>query len=98
MYQSVSGWLDPDETGRIWCPSVRINPTALRVIRERTGLTQTAVAHAAGIARPNYSFLEAGKRKGTGEQIRRIADVLRVPISAIAYLHPDEQPAKEDAA
>jgi len=98
VYQSVSVWLDPDGTGRIWCPSVRINPTALRVIRERTGLTQTAVADAAGIHRPNLSKLETGKRKGTPEQIRRLADVLRVSIDAIAYLHPDEQPAKEDAA
>lgn len=63
---------------------MRINHTALRVIRERTGYSQSKAAELAGIDRPNYAHIEAGRRNGTPEQIKAIALALDVPIPAIA--------------
>jgi transcriptional regulator with XRE-family HTH domain len=65
---------------------MRINHLALRVIRERSGLSQSQVAEASDIDRPNYAHIEAGRRRGTAEQISQIAAALRVPIGAIAVM------------
>ncbi len=65
---------------------MRINYLALRVIRELSQLTQTQLAAAADIDRPNYAHIEAGRRRGTPEQISHIAVALRVPIGAIAVM------------
>lgn len=62
---------------------MRINHQALRVIRERSGFTQAETARLAEIDRPNYAHIEAGRRKGTPEQIVSIASVLKVPVTAI---------------
>lgn len=62
---------------------MRINHAALRVIRERTGLSQTLAAEKAEIDRANYAHIEAGRRPGTPEQIKAIAVALQVPITAI---------------
>ena len=65
---------------------MRINYLALKAIRERSGLSQSAAATAADIERPNYAHIEAGRRPGTPEQVQRIADALRVPVGAIAVM------------
>lgn len=62
---------------------MRLNHAALRVIRERTGKSQTAVAEAAEIDRANYAHLEAGRRRGTEAQIVAIANVLQIPVDAL---------------
>lgn len=62
---------------------MRLNHLALRVIRERSGFTQSKAAQLAGIDRPNYAHIEAGRRKGTPEQIKSIALALDVPIPAL---------------
>lgn len=62
---------------------MRINHEALRIIRERSGYNQTKAAELAGIDRPNYAHLEAGRRKGTPAQILAIANALQVPMSAL---------------
>lgn len=49
-------------------------------------MSQTDVAAASDIDRPNYAHLEAGRRRGTEEQITRIAQALRVPVGAIALM------------
>lgn len=63
--------------------NVRLNHEALRVIRERSGLKQARVAERAGIDRPNYNHMEKGRRPGTPEQIKALAEVLDVPITAL---------------
>lgn len=65
---------------------MRTNHQSLRIIRELRGYTQTEFAAAANIDRPNYAHIEAGRRQGTPEQIVAIAEALRVPIGAIAYM------------
>ena len=62
---------------------MRINHTALRVIRERSGYSQTELAGIARIPRPNFAHIEAGRRPGTPAQIKAIALALDVPITAI---------------
>jgi transcriptional regulator with XRE-family HTH domain len=66
-----------------------LNCHALRVIRERSGFSQTQVAELAEIDRPNYAHIEAGRRKGTPEQIVAIARVLDVPTPAITHTERD---------
>jgi transcriptional regulator with XRE-family HTH domain len=63
------------------------------VIRERTGLTQTQVAADAEIDRANYVHMEAGRRPGTAPQIKALADVLCVPVTAL--LGPEPQATNE---
>jgi DNA-binding XRE family transcriptional regulator len=62
---------------------MRINHLALRAIRERSGLTQTAVAKAAQLNRANYAHIEAGRRPCPAESALLIAAVLGVPVGAI---------------
>lgn len=63
---------------------MQINPLALKAIRERTNLSQTALAADAGIDRANYAHIEAGRRGATAAQIIAIAKTLSVPVGAIA--------------
>ncbi len=62
---------------------MRVNPPALRAIRERTGLTQSILAEQAGIDRANYAHIEAGRRPGSAVQIIAIASALGVAVGAI---------------
>jgi DNA-binding XRE family transcriptional regulator len=52
----------------------------IRVWREHRGLTMAALAAQAGIAQPFLSQIETGKRDGTVETLRRIADALAVTL------------------
>lgn len=71
---------------------MRTNHLALKAIRERSGLSQSATAAASAVDRPNYAHIESGRRPGTIEQITRIAAALRVPVGAIALMD-GERPA-----
>lgn len=62
---------------------MRLNPAALKVIRQRTELTQQHVAAAIGVERSTYASLEAGRRRGTANQIKAIARVLDCPVAAL---------------
>jgi transcriptional regulator with XRE-family HTH domain len=62
---------------------MRLNHAALRVIRERTGKSQTAMAELTGIDRANYAHIEAGRRRGTEEQIKAMAVALQIPVDAL---------------
>lgn len=63
--------------------SVKINPDALRAIRERTGLSVAELARQAGMERSTLSKIEHGERHGTPAQIVTLARVLDVPTTAI---------------
>ena len=70
---------------------MRLNHAALRVIRERTGKSQTQIADMAGIDRANYAHIEAGRRRGTEEQVKAFAIALQIPFDAL--LGPDAEQA-----
>lgn len=80
-------------TAARWCGHdavMQLNPSALRVIRERTGYSQTELAELTGIDRSALSNMEAGRRKGTPAQLRELATVLQVPITALYGPAPAE--------
>ena len=62
---------------------MKLNHTALKVIRERTGQSQTLTASLAGIDRANYAHIEAGRRPGTEAQIVALAGALKIDVTAI---------------
>ena len=60
-----------------------INPEALKALRERTGISATALAAAVGIGKSHMSNIEAGRRTPSPAVAKAIAAELRVPVSAI---------------
>ena len=50
----------------------------LRVWRDLRGLTQSALAHASGINRVQIAEIEAGRKNGSLETARRLAEALGV--------------------
>ena len=62
---------------------MRINPHALVVVRERTGLKQAQLAARAEVSPGYLSKLENGKAPGTPDVILRVAKALDVSLAAI---------------
>jgi transcriptional regulator with XRE-family HTH domain len=60
-----------------------LNTAALRVIRERSGLSVTALAMAAGIKQSHLSNIEAGRRRASAEVAVALAQALKVDLLAI---------------
>jgi ribosome-binding protein aMBF1 (putative translation factor) len=56
---------------------------ALRALREWRGKTQLYIAHKTKIGQGYISDLESGRRKGTTAALKKIADVLEVPLDLI---------------
>ena len=52
----------------------------VRVWREHRGLTVSALAQLAGIAQPYLSQIETGKREGTLQTMKKIADALKITL------------------
>jgi hypothetical protein len=57
---------------------------ALRALRQWRGRTQRYIAHKTNIGQGYISDLESGRRKGTTTALKKIADVLKVPLDLIA--------------
>ena len=55
----------------------------LRVFREWRGKTQSYLSHKTNIGQGYISDLESGRRKGTTAALKKIADVLKVPLDLI---------------
>jgi len=66
----------------------------LREAREALGLPQSAVADHLDIPRPSVSEIEAGKRKVTFLELKRLATLYRRPI---AYFSGDPAATNEDS-
>src|SRR6266581_5074636 len=56
---------------------------ALRVLREWRGKTQLYISHKTNIGQGYISDLESGRRRGTTAALKKIADVLKVPLDLI---------------
>jgi DNA-binding XRE family transcriptional regulator len=56
---------------------------AIRVIREWRNVTQVYLSSKAGLSQGYISDIENGRRVGTLEVLRQIADVLKVPLDLI---------------
>ena len=59
-------------------------PTPLAFWRVKRGMTQAALAKAAGTTQPHIADLEAGKRGGSLEIMTRIARALKIPVDSLA--------------
>ncbi len=55
----------------------------IRELRRNAGMTQEAVARAAGMSRPFYAGVEAGTRNVSLGNLISIADALSVPLAAL---------------
>jgi ribosome-binding protein aMBF1 (putative translation factor) len=55
----------------------------VKVWREHRGLTQQALAHAAGLPQSTIARLESGERKGTVAQMRRLAHALGITLDTL---------------
>jgi len=71
-----------------------LNTHALKAIRERSGLTVTALAESAGIKQAHLSNIEAGRRSASPTVIVALARSLKVELPAIL----NNPPAREAAA
>ncbi|WP_019021302.1 helix-turn-helix domain-containing protein [Thioalkalivibrio sp. ALE23] len=60
----------------------------MRVWREHRGLTQEALATAAGVGKSYISQLEAGSKSGSVDAMRRIAAILEVDIEDLLPVEP----------
>lgn len=56
---------------------------AVRAWREHRGMTQDALAAAAGVSKPFISQIEGGKREGTTATLKKLARALGVPLDAL---------------
>lgn len=64
-------------------PLKRQNGIAIRVIREKEGLSQNQLAKAAGIAQPSLSEIEGETVNAKLTTLNRIAHQLHIPVGAI---------------
>jgi len=75
-----------------------VNRHALRVIRERSGLTLSALALLAGVSQPHLSNIERGRRQASPALLLRLAESLKVPVVALiteTEAIPDEGRARQ---
>ena len=59
-------------------------PTPLAFWRTKRGMTQAALAKAAGTTQPHVADLESGKHGGSLEIMARLAKVLNIPVDSLA--------------
>lgn len=64
---------------------IRLNGTAVRVIREMAGITAAELARRTSLSPGYLSRLEQGSRQTGAEKIATIANALGVPREAISY-------------
>jgi DNA-binding XRE family transcriptional regulator len=68
----------PAELGVKLSEAARAGKSLVPVWREYREMTQTALAEASGVNRVYLSEIESGKKPGSVEALKRIADALRV--------------------
>lgn len=62
---------------------MQINGPALTAIRERSGLSQLALAKSAGITQGRISELESGSPNVRPDTVKKLADALVIPMTAL---------------
>lgn len=62
---------------------MQTNGPAIRAIREAQGWNQSKLAAAVGISGAYLNNIEAGRRSGSPEVTKKIAENLRVPLAAV---------------
>lgn len=62
---------------------MRLNRAALQALRERSGHSKASLAEAAGVDRTLITRLENGQRPATPSVMRKLAEALMVPVTAL---------------
>lgn len=62
---------------------MKVNPVALRTIRELAGLSQAELSRRTGISQGHISQLEAGQKQPRPATVQRIAAALGVPLASL---------------
>jgi len=70
-----------------------INPAALREIRSLIGLSGRELARRCEISETTVTNIELGKHGVSPELMRKLADILGVPLDAITIPIPEDVPA-----
>ncbi|MGH6621429.1 MAG: helix-turn-helix domain-containing protein [Alphaproteobacteria bacterium] len=60
----------------------------IRVWREYRGLSGRALAEAAGVSAPYLSQIEGGRREGSFDTMRRIAETLKISLDDLSQERP----------
>lgn len=71
---------------------MKVNASALRALRERSGLRATDFAREVCISPQYLSGMEAGDKPGSDPVIIRMAETLKVPVTAIIESPEDWEP------
>lgn len=74
-----------------WVPSEVVDAMLddthpVKAWRKHRGLTQAALAAAAGLPQPTIARIERGERIGTLDQMRRLAEALQVKLDTLATM------------
>jgi transcriptional regulator with XRE-family HTH domain len=69
---------------------MHVNGVALRVIRERSGLSQAELARRGNFSQGYISELEKGTKNPSPAMVQRLAEVLAIPLAALVGDAPDE--------
>lgn len=69
---------------------MKLNREALIAIRERSGMNKSQLADAAGVDRTLVHRIENGERNATPDVMRKLAQGLKVPVTAIIGPSEDE--------
>lgn len=72
---------------------MRIHGSALRAIRERSGVSVTTLAERAGTKQSHLSNIEAGRRQASDELIVALARALKLDDLTAILADPPETPA-----
>jgi transcriptional regulator with XRE-family HTH domain len=67
----------------------------LRTAREMAGLSQAQVAQILGLHRPSISEIEAGRRKVSADEIKKLAKIYSVDIKWLVGSEPDTSKNEE---
>lgn len=76
---------------------MKINGEAVRVIRERSGYSQSQLSVDSGVELTALNRIESGKRKATEAQTVALAHALKVPLLTIICECGDTRPVRTDA-
>lgn len=68
----------------------------LRLAREQAGLSQGQVAKMLNLHRPSISEMEAGRRKVSTQEIKKLAEIYNVKVSWLACEDTDEPDPDQD--
>ncbi len=77
---------------------MRLNGAAIRVIRERSGLTVTEAARRAGVRQPTWSNWERNRRNATPANVAAICAVLRIDDVTAILADPDDADGEGERA